>query len=76
MSRWSAPRPTPAVDLDAVRSKVKAQGEKIRIMKRDGAAPADITAEVATLTVLKEELKKAAEAVEVRFRRTDSLVGV
>ena len=35
-------------------------------MKRDGAAPAEVTSEVQTLTLLKEELKKAAEAAEVR----------
>lgn len=46
---------------DELRSRVKAQGEKIRIMKRDGAAPGDITAEVQALAMLKEELKIAAE---------------
>jgi hypothetical protein len=51
--------------MDALRSKVKAQGEKIRIMKRDGAAPEEITREVATLALYKEELKVAAEAAEV-----------
>ena len=55
----------PQSDLDALRSRVKAQGEKIRILKRDGAAAEEITGEVATLTILKEELKKAAELAEV-----------
>ena len=46
---------------------MKAQGEMVRIMKRDGAAPADVASETQTLRALKLELKSAAaESTQVR----------
>jgi hypothetical protein len=57
------------VDLDALRGKVKTQGEKIRMLKKDGAAPDVIGPEVTLLNVLKAELTAATAAqAEVRWR--------
>ena len=53
------------VDYDTLRSSVKAQREKVRIMKYDGAVLGDVTKETAELTRLQAELKKAHEAAEV-----------
>ena len=54
ISTMSAPK----VDVDALRVQVKAQSERIRQMKKAGAAQEEVKAEVAVLQVLKADLEK------------------
>jgi hypothetical protein len=56
----------PKVDVDALRVQVKAQSERIRQMKKAGAAQEEVQAEVAILQVLKADLEKVADQAEVR----------
>ena len=61
ISTMSAPK----VDVDALRVQVKAQSERIRQMKKAGAAQEEVKAEVAVLQVLKADLEKVADQAEV-----------
>jgi hypothetical protein len=54
-------------EADALRVRVKAQSEKIRQMKKAGAAQEEITAEVHVLQLMKADLEKMASASEVQF---------